>query len=64
VSEDQPRATNEAKQHVKARPATAPSHEAGIARYLGAQHYRERKAHQETATALVELDVQEDERHT
>lgn len=38
-------ASREAKQHLFTRPATAPSHEADVARYLGAQHYREQKRH-------------------
>jgi len=46
-AEEQHHASAEAKQHVQDRPVTAPSHEAGVARYLGAQHYRERKAHEQ-----------------
>lgn len=45
--EEQHRATSEAKQHVVTRPVTAPGHESGVARYLGAQHYRERRIHRE-----------------
>lgn len=47
MSGDEQRTTSEAKQHVTARPVTAPSNEAGVARYLGAQHYRERRIHAE-----------------
>jgi hypothetical protein len=45
--EEQHRAASEAQRHVAARPVTAPGHEAGVARYLGAQHYRERRAHEQ-----------------
>jgi hypothetical protein len=61
MGEEQHRATGEAKRRVKARPVTGPSHEAGIARYLGAQHYREQQAHQETATTPDVAAVQENE---
>lgn len=64
MSEERHRATSEAKEQVKARPATAPSREAGIARYLGAQHYRERRAHQESETAPAASEPERDEQPT
>lgn len=54
MGEEQHRATRDAKRDMKARPVTAPSHEAGIARYLGAQHYREQKAYHEPAQPTAE----------
>jgi hypothetical protein len=52
--EEAHRATSEAKGQVAARPVTAPSHEAGVARYLGAQHYRERRVHEQEVPPPVE----------
>lgn len=57
-NEEHDRATTEARQHVTGRPVTAPSHEAGIAGYLAAQHYREQRVHRDETKSGAPADAE------
>lgn len=59
--QEEHRTSSEARRHVVTRPVTTSSHEAGVARYLGVQHYRERRIHEEEQETREEPDERDEQ---